>query len=642
VARDHRRLAAIVSLDVAGYSRLMGVDDSGTLAALKAHRRELIDPKIAEHDGRIVKTAGDGLLLEFPSVVDAVRCAVDVQRGMAARNAGIAPDQRLEFRIGINVGDIIIDGDDIFGDGVNVAARLEALADPGGICVSRVVRDQVLDKLSFAFEDLGAQEVKNIARPVEVYRVDLGSAALPTPSRGRPRWQRMTRGPRRWIAAGVLALGVASIAVWVLPQFWKAGVVPKSSPAAVTADAGPLSIVVLPFQNLTGDANQEYVADGLTASLTADLSRIRDAFIVNAATTFAYKDKPVTAQQVGKELGVNFVLQGSVQRNGTKLRINAQLADATSNAQLWSESFEGDQSDLFALQDRVTTLVGNSIGREMVIVAARESETRKSSPKVADLMLRAKALGLKPRTLNNEQQEEDLYRQALAQEPNNARVMAALASSLAVQPDNFGSQMDESVQEKKYVEGRDLALKARELDPDNPGVYTVIGVYAFDHGDFAGARRAFETVLALEPKDPIAYSNLADVFLAEAEPRRAIELLTQAVNLRPKHPHEFVLLLMGLAYFMLGDNDAAIGWLLKSLERNPAYSATYAYLAMAYALKGEEAQARAAAAEVRRLDPNTKLSTFNNPVSVSSSPAAYKEFYENKLVPAWRKAGLPE
>ena len=178
MARDHRRLAAIVSLDVAGYSRLMGVDDSGTLAALKAHRRELIDPKIAEHDGRIVKTAGDGLLLEFSSVVDAVRCAVEVQRGMAERNAGVAPDQRLDFRIGINVGDIIIDGDDIFGDGVNVAARLEALADPGGICVSRIVRDQVLDKLSFVFEDLGAQEVKNIARPVEVYRVDLGSEAL--------------------------------------------------------------------------------------------------------------------------------------------------------------------------------------------------------------------------------------------------------------------------------------------------------------------------------------------------------------------------------------------------------------------------------------------------------------------------------
>ena len=641
MARDHRRLAAIVSFDVAGYSRLMGVDDSGTLSALKAHRRELIDPKIAEHDGRIVKTTGDGLLLEFSSVVDAVRCAVEVQRGMAERNADVAPDKRLDFRIGINVGDIIIDGDDIFGDGVNVAARLEALADPGGICVSRVVRDQVLDKLNFTFEDLGAQDVKNIARPVEVYRLELGIKTVPTPSRGRSRWQRITRGPRRWIAASILALGVAGIAMWVLPQFWKAGVAPTSR-AAVTAGTDPLSIVVMPFQNLTGDASQDYVADGLTASLTADLSRIRDAFIINAATAFAYKDKPVTAQQVGKELGVHFVLQGGIQRNGTKIRINTQLADANSNAQLWSESFEGDQSDLFALQDRVTTLVGNSIGREMIIAAARESETRKGSPKVADLMLRAKALELKPRTLKIAQQEEDLYRQALAQEPNNARVMAALASVLATQPDNFGSQMDEGVQERKYAEGRDLALKARELDPDNPRIYGVIGTYAFNHGDFAGARRAMETVLSLEPKNPMAYNNLADVFLAEGQPRRAIELLTQANNLRPKHPHEFVLLLMGLAYFMLGDNDAAIEWLLKSLERNPSYSATYAYLAMAYALKGDDDRAHAAAAEVRRLDPKTTLATFDNPVSVSSSPAAYKEFFENKVVPAWRKAGLPE
>jgi TolB-like protein/tetratricopeptide (TPR) repeat protein len=446
------------------------------------------------------------------------------------------------------------------------------------------------------------------------------------------------RGPIAAIAAfGAVLSGF--LGYWSAYQTVEKVVVPKTTPAAVNGDAGPLSIVVLPFQNLTGDASQEYMADGLTASLTADLSRIRDAFIVNAATAFAYKDKPVTTRQAGKELGVHFVLQGSVQRNDTKIRINTQLADATSNAQLWSDSFEGDQSDLFALQDRVTTLVGNSIGREMVIVAARESETRKSNPKVADLILRAKALELKPRTLKNEQQEEDLYRQALALEPNNARLMGYLAASLTLQPNNFGSQMDESVAEKKYVEGRDLALKARELDPDNPRVYTAIGIYALSHGDFAGARRAHETLLSLEPKNPSAYNNLALVFIAEGEPRRAIELLTQAIKLIPKRPHEFTLLLMGFSYFMLGDNDAAMEWLLKSLERNPAYSPTYAYMAMAYALKGENAQARAAAAEVRRLDPEIRP-TFIKPFS--SSPAAYKEFYENKFVPAWRKAGLPE
>src|SRR6266513_2161658 len=222
MARDQRRLAAIVSADVAGYSRLMGEDDSRTLAALKAHRRELIDPKIAEYGGRIVKTTGDGLLLEFPSVVDSVRCAVDVQRGMAERNAGLPPDQRLDFRIGINVGDIIIDGEDIHGDGVNVAARLQALAEAGGICASRVVRDQVLDKLSFTFEDLGAQEVKNIARPVEIYRVYLGGEALQALSSGRRRWQRLIRafGWRRFMA-GVATVATAAVVAWALPQFWR-------------------------------------------------------------------------------------------------------------------------------------------------------------------------------------------------------------------------------------------------------------------------------------------------------------------------------------------------------------------------------------------------------------------------------------
>src|SRR5271167_3375285 len=261
--------------------------------------------------------------------------------------------------------------------------------------------------------------------------------ARPATSRWAKRWAQLKRfrGPIATIAAfGAVLSGF--LGYWSAYQTVEKVVVPRSAPAVVTADAGPLSIVVLPFTNLTGDPNQAYVADGLTASLTSDLSRIRDAFIVNAATAFAYKDKPLTAQQVGKDLGVHFVLQGSVQRNGTKIRINAQLADANSNAQLWAESFEGDQSDLFALQDRVTTLVGNSIGPVMVIVAARESESRKSSQKVGDLILRASALRLKPGSLKNLQQQEDLYRQALAMEPNNATAMVGLAGSVALQPEN--------------------------------------------------------------------------------------------------------------------------------------------------------------------------------------------------------------
>jgi adenylate cyclase len=461
--------------------------------------------------------------------------------------------------------------------------------------------------------------------------------ARPAASRWVKLWGQLKRfrGPIAAIAAfGAVLSGL--LGYWSAYQTVEKVVVPKPSPIAVKADAGPLSIVVLPFTNLTGDASQAYVADGITASLTSDLSRIRDAFIVNIASAFAYKDKPATVQQVGKDLGVHFVLQGSVQRNGTKIRINAQLADANSNAQLWSESFEGDQSDLFALQDRVTTLVGNSIGREMVIVAARESETRKSNPKVSDLMLRASALRLKNRTLPNLQQREDLYRQVLALEPNNVNAMVGLAGSLVVQY-NF---LYGSAREKKLVEGRDLAMKAKALDPDRPDIYSAIQIYALVHdNDYEGALRAAKTRLSLEPKNPSAYSDLALEFIVQGDPKQSIGLLTQAINLDPKHPADFLLVNLGRAYFALGDNDAAIEWLQKAVERNPDFGFPYTILAMAYALKGDDPKARAAVSELRRLDPNMKLLAWK---PTSAQPAAYKEWYESRLVPAWRKAGLPE
>jgi adenylate cyclase len=464
-------------------------------------------------------------------------------------------------------------------------------------------------------------------------------------------------------AAAVIILALIALSFVQLPTVWQAIVtvasigavlsglvgywttyhavkkgVPESAPTQAPVAASALSVMVLPFKNLTGDRSQDYVADGLTASLTADLSRIREAFIVNAATAFAYKDKPVAVQQIGIDLGVHFVLQGSVQRSGTRIRISAQLADAASSAQLWSDRFEGDQSDLFALQDQVTTRIGNSIGREMVIVAARESETRKSSPKASDLILRARAVFLKPRSLTNYQQMEDLYRQVLALEPNNTDAMVGLAVSLVLQPDNY-PQLDRSVKEEKWIEGRDLAMRAKGLDPDNPEIFMVIGAYALNHGDLAGARRAMETRLSLNPKNPWCYLTLAYVFCQEGEPRRAIDLLTLAIELDPRNPLEFIFLVKGSAHLMLGDNDAAIEWLLKCSERNPSFVRTYPLLAMAFANKGEDAKARAAAAEVRRLDPALKLTTFEDQ---RASSEAYKLWFENKFVPAWRKAGLPE
>src|SRR6201987_5289757 len=299
--RTQRRLAAILAADVAGYSRLMGADEEGTLAALKAIRRELSDPKVKEHRGRIVKTTGDGLLTECASVVDAVRCAVEVQREMAERNADAPPDRRIEFRMGINVGDIIKDGRDIYGDGVNVAARLEALAEPGGICVSRVVRDQVRDKLGFAFEDMGEQQVKNIARPVRVYRVC--SAATP-----------------------------------------EQPVVPV--PALPLPDKP--SIAVLPFANMSGDPEQEFVADGIAEGIITALSRYPSLFVIAGTSSFTYRNQAIGVKRVGHELGVRYVLEGSLRKSGNRIRITAQLVEAESGKHVWAERYDRDLSELFA------------------------------------------------------------------------------------------------------------------------------------------------------------------------------------------------------------------------------------------------------------------------------------------------------
>src|SRR5262249_46557659 len=317
--RVERRLAAIFAGDIAGYSRLMSADEEGTVRQLKGHRKELVDPKITEHRGRIVKTTGDGMLVEFVSVVDAVRCAVDIQRGMLERNSSTPPDKRIQFRIGINVGDIIIDADDIYGDGVNVAARLEAVADPGGIMVSRTVHDQVCDKLSFGFEDMGEQSVKNIARPIGVHRISLAEIAP--------------------LAAG------------------------QSATAALKAEltSSRPSIAVLPFVNMSGDPEQEYFADGISEDIITGLSKLRWFFVIARNSSFAYKGKAVDVKRASRELGVRYILEGSVRRAGNRVRITAQLIDASTGNHVWADRYDGDLTDIFALQDEITRKVVTAI-----------------------------------------------------------------------------------------------------------------------------------------------------------------------------------------------------------------------------------------------------------------------------------------
>ncbi len=332
-----RRLTAILAADVAGYSRLMGADEEGTRERLKALRRELLDPKITEHRGRTVKTTGDGLLVEFASVVDAVRCAVAVQQAMPERNAGFAADNRIELRIGINLGDVIVEGDDLYGDGVNIAARIEALADAGGVFVSNTVHDHVRDRLPFVFEDLGEQQVKNIARPVRIYRVrpTLTHPAATAP--GSPLSRNAGEGAER--------------------HRREAG--EGSSPALALPDKP--SIAVLPFANMSGDPEQEYFVDGMVEEIITALSRIRWLFVIARNSSFTYKGQSPDVRQVGRELGVRYVLEGSVRKGGNRLRITGQLIDAATGAHIWADRFDGSLEDVFELQDKVASSVAGVI-----------------------------------------------------------------------------------------------------------------------------------------------------------------------------------------------------------------------------------------------------------------------------------------
>ncbi len=454
-------------------------------------------------------------------------------------------------------------------------------------------------------------------------------------------------GRLKTLKGAIVAIAGVGAVLGGLAGYWNAYQAARSSTQSSAqllalvgkGDAGPLSIVVLPFANLTGDPQQAYVADGLTAAVTSDLSRIRDAFVVSTATAFAYKDKAVTVQQIGQQLGVRFALQGGVQRSGDKIRINAQLADTTTNAQLWSESFDGTQGELFALQEMVTARIGNSIGREMVVVAARDSEARKSDPRATDLMLRARAVGFRRESKANYTERQALYRQVLLLEPSNVRAIVNLANSLAAEAYNRWIE-DPAVRERQFSEARELALRAKELDPNEEGIYFTLATYAAAHDDFDGARRADENVLALNPKSPHAYSNLATDFLSAGNPARAIELLTQAIRLAPRNPDANVLLNMGFAHFVRGDDDAAIEWLLKSIDSNPRVLNARAFLAMAYARRGDRARSRAAVAALLQADPKFNLARFSQP-GVEAHPSAFLKWWKVNLLPVWHLAGLP-
>jgi TolB-like protein/class 3 adenylate cyclase len=563
-----RRLAAILAADVAGYSRLMGADEEGTLERLKALRRELVDPKIAEHKGRIVKTTGDGLLVEFASVVDAVRCAVAVQQVMPERNIGAAADSRIELRIGINLGDVIVEGDDLYGDGVNIAARIEALADAGGVFVSNTVHDHVRDRLPFVFEDLGEQQVKNIARPVRVYRV-------------RPEGPHPSPPPR----AGEGSARSARVGA--------------AEPPPLTLPDKP-SIAVLPFANMSGDPEQEYFADGMVEEIITALSRIRWLFVIARNSSFTYKGQAVDVKQVGRELGVRYVLEGSVRKAGTQVRINGQLIDAVTGAHLWADRFDGSLEDVFDLQDRVALSVAGVIEPALQAAEMRRSAARSATDLGAyDLYLRALAV-LFPITKERTVEALGLLEQAIAIDRHYAPALSWAARCHLQLFINGWAEEPETSRRR----ARDLARLALDVAENDPGILAnTASVLAYLGEDIGAMIGLIDRALALNPSSAHGWYRSGVLRLWAGEPDLAMEHIETSLRLSPRERVVQPIYLMGVAYFFKRQFDEAVAKLLLSIQDHPGSAVSYRFLAACYAHMGRLDEARAVVAQLRTITP---------------------------------------
>jgi adenylate cyclase len=632
--RVERRLAAILAADVAGYSRLMGQDEAGTLARLRAHRRELIDPKLAEHKGRVVKTTGDGILIEFPSVVEAVVCSVAVQRGMAERNIQVPEDQRIVFRMGVNLGDIIVaEDEDIHGDGVNVAARLEALAEPGGICISRMVQDQVRDKLPYAFEDMGEQSVKNIARPLHVYGMDAPAVAATPLAAVHPVAARRGGGWRFVAAAGlVAAVGVGLGAWWVWPH---RGSSPASPPEAVGSPAKPvprLSILVLPFANMSNDPDQQYFADAVTDDLTTDLSHIVGSFVISRTTAFTYKGKGADVKQIGRDLGVRYVLEGSVQRTGEQVEVNVQLIDAETGAHVWADRFGSDRANLAKAQDEVVVRLARSLQLELMEAAERHIEQEKPrNPDATDFVMRGWAWYYRPNSDANLLEAQKAFERALAIDPQSVDARSGLALVLAEYVANVRKHVVDGVtisREQDLARADQLLREAADRDGNNAKTLMVTGVVRRLQGRFVESKIELERALTLNPNDSGTIFGLGATLEVLGEPAAAVPYFEKVLQISPRWQNIFfVYWWLGTCHLYLSHVDRAVDLYRRANAAKPHTWYVVLYLAAALGLKGDIDEAKAALAEALQLRPESKsaLHSRNPPNPISLKLVALQE-----------------
>jgi TolB-like protein/class 3 adenylate cyclase len=637
-----RRLAAILAADVVGYSRLMGADEEGTHERLKAHLGQLVEPKINEHRGRIVKNTGDGFLAEFASVVDAVRCAAEVQRGMIDREPEMPDHQRTRFRIGINLGDVIADDDDIYGDGVNIAARLEGLAAPGGICVSGTVRDHIGDRLPYAFEDMGAQSVKNIARPVRVYALHPG--AVPGPPASRVPIVSPRRRPSVVVAIATTtaaALVIVVVAWWDWPATRSSSTPPAAVAAAPTTSiaqpfvAPRLSIVVLPFVNLSNDPEQQYFADGITEDLTTDLSRLADMLVISRNSAFTYKNNPVNARQIGRELGVRYVLEGSVQRSGNRVRVTTQLIDAETDAHLWAERFDGDTSGLFALQNEVTSRIAAELSLEIV---RREAVRPTDNPDALDYILRGRAVLTGPISKENTNDAITLFENALALDPHAVDAAAWAAVTLALRVfDELSSSPDVDLKRAEQLAGEALAAA-----PASALAHYAKAQVLRAQSRCNEAVPEYQKVIALDRNRAPAYAHVGWCKFLIGSVDEAIPYFEQAIRLSPYGPGVGPWYArIGLIQLLHSQIDQAIASLEKARNENARLPFVHAYLAAAYGLKGERERARTELAEARKLG-STYSSLANVEKSTWFENPKIRALVETTYIAGLRKAGMPE
>jgi TolB-like protein/class 3 adenylate cyclase len=615
VASEHvgRRLAAIMAVDVAGYSRLMGEDEAGTARAVRDHR-EATRPFVTGRGGRIVKTMGDGVLLEFPSVVAAVEGAIAMQKLMAERNEGVPEAKRIVYRIGVNLGDVLIEGDDIIGDGVNIAARLESIAEPGGICLSGTVYEHVRDKIDATFIDLGEKDLKNIARRVKVYTIALSNYDT-TPAQ-----------------AGVHPDATLT-AVGMDPGFRRGG---ENKLESVEKRGPPrLSMVVLPFANLGGDPEQEYFVDGVTESLTTDLSRIAGSFVIARNTAFTYKGKAVDLKRIGRELGVRYVLEGSVQRGGNRLRVNVQLIDSETGAHLWAERFDKPVADLFDMQDEIVARLANALNIQLVSAEAKRSE-RAANPDSMDLNFRGWALCNTSGNPTGLAQARKLFQQALALDSNNLAALSGLAFTVArIISQNLSRDPGELARE-----GIDAATKALALAPQYPMAHLSLGfIHTFTNHAREGIA-ACEHAIALDTNLAAAHATIGVAKAFDGRGEESEAHIVQALRLSPRDAHKATWCnFAGSGLFHIGRDEEAAAWYRRAIESDRNHSYAHFLLAAALAQQGKLAEARHETQIALALNPGFTVAR-TRAATVSDNAVFLKQ--RERFYDGLRKAGVPE